>query len=58
MVQQEHPYDPHQYWKMKVVSMHKNQETGEKWVVGAWFYTPSQLKEIGLKERLGSIPHL
>lgn len=46
----QHP-DPHEYWKMKVVSMHKNVLTGERWVVGAWFYTPSQLREIKLKKR-------
>lgn len=38
-------WSPHEYWKMKILSMHKNPSTGEKWVVGTWFYTPSQLKD-------------
>lgn len=51
MVNEEPPYDPHQYWKMRVVSMHKNLRTQEKWIVGAWFYTPSHLRDIEMKER-------
>jgi hypothetical protein len=51
MVKNPNP-DPHDYWKMRVVSMHKNPETQEKWIVGAWFYSPSQLKElVKLKKR-------
>jgi len=44
-------WDSHDYWKMKVLSMHKNTSSGEKWVVGTWFYSPSQLKDVKLKER-------
>lgn len=51
MVKQEPPYDPHLYWKMRVTSMHRNPKTKERWIVGAWFYTPSQLKEIKLRKR-------
>ena len=41
----------HEYWKMKILSMHKESSSGKKWVVGTWFYTSSQLREIKLKER-------
>ena len=44
-------WDSHEYWKMKILSMHKNVSSGEKWVVGTWFYTPSQLRGIKLKDR-------
>jgi hypothetical protein len=44
-------WDPHEYWKMKIISMHKDGLSGKKWVVGTWFYTPTQLKDIKLKER-------
>lgn len=44
-------WDSHDYWKMKILSMHKDKFSGEKWVVGSWFYTPSQLRDIKLKER-------
>ena len=38
-------WDPHEYWKMKILSMHKDDDSGKRWVVGAWFYSPSQLRE-------------
>ena len=38
-------WDPHKYWKMKILSMHKDDDSGKRWVVGAWFYSPSQLRE-------------
>lgn len=44
-------WESHDYWKMKILSMHKDPSSQKKWVVGTWFYTPSQLKEIKLKER-------
>jgi hypothetical protein len=34
-------WEPHDYWKMKITSLHKDESTGQKWVVGTWFYTPS-----------------
>jgi hypothetical protein len=45
------PWVSHEYWKMKVSSLHKNELTGEKWVLGTWFYTPEQLRDQILKER-------
>jgi hypothetical protein len=42
-------WESHEYWKMKVVSMHVL--SGKKWVVGTWFYSPSQLRDIKIKER-------
>jgi hypothetical protein len=39
-------WNPHEYWKMKILSFHKNKSSNEKWVVGTWFYTPSQLEEV------------
>jgi hypothetical protein len=38
------PWDPHEYWKMKVVSFHKDVSSGERWVLGTWFYSPSDLE--------------
>jgi hypothetical protein len=49
--------DPHEYWKMRVVLMHKDQLTQQRWVVGAWFYTPSQLRDINLKPRYEYVIH-
>jgi hypothetical protein len=50
--------DPHDYWKMRIVSMHKNPKTQERWIVGAWFYTPSQLRDlVKLKKRYQSVFH-
>ncbi|KAF8956854.1 hypothetical protein BDZ97DRAFT_1925117 [Flammula alnicola] len=47
--------DPHEYWKMQIVSLHKDRATGKKWVVGAWFYTPSQLEGVKLTDKDRSI---
>ncbi len=38
--------DGHKHWKMKIVSMH--QDEGTVWIVGNWFYSPTDLKKIGL----------
>jgi len=53
-------WDPHEFWKMKILSMHKDHASGKRWLVGAWFYTPSQLEDINLRERslLLSFPFL
>lgn len=51
-------WDSHEYWKMKILSMHKDNSSGERWVVGYWFYTPSQLREIKLKDRYLHLCHL
>ena len=47
-------WDPHEFWKMRIMSMHKNPSSGEKWVVGTWFYSPSQLEDI-LKDRYSDL---
>jgi hypothetical protein len=47
-------WDSHEFWKMKIKLMHKNPSSGEKWVVGTWFYTPSQLEDI-LDERYSDL---
>jgi hypothetical protein len=44
-------WHPHAYWKMKILSMHKNELKKERWVVGTWFYTPSQLEKLKLPEK-------
>jgi hypothetical protein len=41
--------DSHRYWKMKIKSMHQGKDT--IWVVGNWFYSPSNLKELKLHKR-------
>lgn len=41
----------HEYWKMKILSLHKDRVSGKRWVVGSWFYSPSHLKEIKLNGR-------
>ena len=41
--------DGHPYWKMKVVSIHVDKD-GTYWIVGAWFYSPSDLKELKLSQ--------
>lgn len=43
-------WDAHEYWKMKIESMHKDVSSGKKWVVGSWFYTPSQLEGLTLRK--------
>jgi len=43
-------WDAHEYWKMKIDSMHKDVSSGKRWVVGTWFYTPSQLEDIQLRK--------
>ena len=35
--------DGHKYWKFKIKSMHQGKDT--IWVVGTWFYSPSNLLE-------------
>jgi hypothetical protein len=40
----------HDYWKMKIISMHKD-VSGNSWVVGFWFYTPSQMRGIKLRDK-------
>ena len=37
-------WDGHEFWKMKISSFHKDESSGKRWVVGTWFYSPSQLK--------------
>ena len=37
-----HPGDA--YWKMEVVSIHEDQ--GKCWVVGSWFYSPSNVRKL------------
>lgn len=44
-------WESHEFWKMRILSMHKDHVSGNKWVVGTWFYSPSQLRDIKLKER-------
>lgn len=39
-------WQPHDYWKMKILSMHKDTTSGDRWIVGTWFYSPSQLRPI------------
>jgi hypothetical protein len=38
--------DGHKYWKMKITSIHQGAKTF--WVVGHWYYSPSNLKELKL----------
>lgn len=40
--------DGHGYWKMKVVSIHRDKKY---WVIGLWFYSPSELSTVGLTGR-------
>jgi hypothetical protein len=40
------PWEPHEYWKMKVASFHKDDSSKQTWVVGSWFYTPSSLTSV------------
>lgn len=44
-------WDPHEYWKMKITSFHKNPSRKQIWVVGTWFYTPEQLEEAKLTKK-------
>ena len=39
--------DGHDYWKVKVASIHQGQNQGT-WVIGLWFYSPSDLKDLDL----------
>jgi hypothetical protein len=41
--------DGHMYWKMRIQSMHQGKDT--IWVVGSWFYSPNQLKDLELRKR-------
>jgi hypothetical protein len=41
---------PHSYWKLRVSSLHMDRN--EKiWVVGTWFYSPSDLQDIKLSSQ-------
>lgn len=42
--------DGHKYWKMRISSIHKG-EGLMMWIVGSWFYSPSNLKEGWVKLR-------
>ncbi|KIM37241.1 hypothetical protein M413DRAFT_13427 [Hebeloma cylindrosporum] len=39
------PLDPHKYWKMRIDSMHMD-EDDKCWVVGTWFYSPSEVADL------------
>lgn len=41
--------DGHVYWKMKIISIHKGK--GGIWAIGYWFYSPSDLEDLGLHRR-------
>ena len=41
--------DGNVYWKMKIIFIH--QEKGDIWVVGHWFYLPSDLKDLCLRRQ-------
>ncbi len=41
---------PHSYWKFQVSSLHQDSEK-KPWIVGTWFYSPEDLKEISLSSR-------
>jgi hypothetical protein len=41
--------DGHKYWKMKILSMHQGKDT--IWIIGSWFYSPSDLKGLNLRKR-------
>ena len=36
--------DGHLYWKMQITSIHAN--VTDEWVVGNWFYSPSELDTV------------
>ena len=42
--------DGHGYWKMKVMSIHRDKRR-KYWVIGLWFYSPSELSTVGLTGR-------
>lgn len=37
--------DGHRYWKMRILSIHQGVGSS-KWIVGTWFYSPSNLQEV------------
>jgi len=41
--------DAHQYWKMSITSIHQGK--GRVWVVGFWFYSPTDLEGLLLREK-------
>lgn len=41
------PLDGHSYWKSKIVSIHKFKS--KLWVIVQWYYTSTQLKELGME---------
>jgi|SRR6266705_2795666 len=45
------PADSHRYWKMRIQSLHHDNQQEKVWVVGSWFYSPSDLENIGLAQR-------
>jgi hypothetical protein len=44
----------HGYWKMKVSSIHEGQD-GKVWIVGEWYYSPSNLNTVKLCKRCVSL---
>lgn len=47
--------DGHEYWKMRISSIHRGEES-VIWIVGRWFYSPSNLNDdgsLGLRKRYG-----
>ena len=42
--------DGHVYWKLRITSIHTG-ERGSIWIVGDWFYSPSDLLELNLSKR-------
>jgi hypothetical protein len=41
--------DGHAYWKIRISSVH--QGVGKFWVVGVWFYSPSDLEKLRPSQR-------
>ena len=50
------PLDGHAYWKMKIRSIHQGKDT--IWVIGYWFYSPSNLKDLELGNRCVNCQHI
>jgi len=46
--------DGHPYWKMKVLTIHEGQD-GRVWIVGEWYYSPSNLNVVKLCKRCASV---
>jgi hypothetical protein len=42
--------DGHKYWKMRISTIHED-DNGRYWIVGDWFYAPGDMDKVELRRQ-------